>query len=310
MAIVGRGHSRPQPGFFNGRRPKKRQQKQDKQQKKQNSASRNQKRTNNNKPHKKQQTARAAASCTNSSNSTKQQQHSSTNSRMSGKNIQMRSKIGFSTVSDLQAPAAPAATKQQKEHEQQEKQHTTRKASIKQQQKMAKTAHIATKAVQTLWKVKSGKGVFFNTTTAAKRPECGEVKNRKIKAKRCGASRGGQKPPINCEKLWSTFWKVKHCKGGRGGSTVGGPKAATRNAAESGANQHKQQPRNSEGCPVEGGSRGGSPNSGAPKCRGPEVSGAPKGGRGQNFTKFFPLPPLFSFFLPLLEVVLWNWWCD
>ena len=46
------------------------------------------------------------------------------------------------------------------------------------------------------------------------------AKNRKIKAKRCGAPRGGQSSPINCEKMLSTFWKVKHCKGGGGGSTV------------------------------------------------------------------------------------------
>ena len=69
-----------------------------------------------------------------------------------------------------------------------------------------------------------------------------------------------------------TFWKVKHCKGGRGGcSTVGGPKAAkstssskqrqqqaatgtqaTRKSSNQQQNQeqhkqHKQQPRKSEG---------------------------------------------------------------
>ena len=67
--------------------------------------------------------------------------------------------------------------------------------------------------------------------------------------------------------MLSTLWKVKHCKGGGGGSTVGGPKAATRNAAESGANQHKQQPRNSEGCPAEGGPAEG-PEGWAPKSGG------------------------------------------
>ena len=49
---------------------------------------------------------------------------------------------------------------QQKQHEQQEKQHTTRKASIKQQQKMANTAQKATKAVKTFWKVKRQGCVF------------------------------------------------------------------------------------------------------------------------------------------------------
>ena len=64
------------------------------------------------------------------------------------------------------------------------------------------------------------------------------AKNRKIKAKRCGAPRGGQRAPINCGKLLSTFWKVKHYKGGGGGSMVGGPKNSNKkssNAAESGA---------------------------------------------------------------------------
>ena len=62
-------------------------------------------------------TSRTAASCTNKS---KQQQHSSTNNRISGKNIlegQKRTKIGVSTVGDLRAPAAAAATKQQKQHQ-------------------------------------------------------------------------------------------------------------------------------------------------------------------------------------------------
>ena len=61
-------------------------------------------------------------------------------------------------------------------------------------------------------------------------------KPRQIKAKRCGAPKGGGEisggaqanfVSIGSKNLLLTFWKVKHCKGGRGGgSMVGGPKAA------------------------------------------------------------------------------------
>ena len=76
-----------------------------------------------------------------------------------------------------------------------------------------------------------------------------------------------------------------------------------------------------------GGSRGGAPKAGVPKSGarivgprrvgvrkvqaqkykkwGPE-GGGPAGWGAQNFTLFSPLPPLFSFFLPLLVVVSWN----
>ena len=43
----------------------------------------------------------------------------------------------------------------------------------------------------------------------------------------------------------------------------------------------------------------------APDCWAPK-GGAPKGGRPTISRLFFPLPPLFSFFLPLLGVVSWN----
>ena len=76
--------------------------------------------------------------------------------------------------------------------QQQEKQHTTRKASIKQQQKMAKTAQKATTTVHTFWKVKSGKGVFFTQQQEQGGPNAEEGgKPRQIKAKRCGAPKGG-----------------------------------------------------------------------------------------------------------------------
>ena len=129
----------------------------------------------------------------------------------------------------------------------------------------------ATKAVQTLWKVKSGKGVFFTQQQQQRGPNAGGeegLKNRKIEAKRCGAPRGGQRAPINCEKLLSTFWKVEHCKGGGGCSMVGGP--------------------NSEGCPAEGG-----------PAEGPRrwVAG---GWRAQNLALSLPSPTsIFILFLSL-----------
>ena len=44
-----------------------------------------------------------------------------------------------------------------------------------------------------------------------------------------------------------------------------------------------------------------------PQGRGrpPPKGGAPKGG-GPKISRFFPLPPQFSFFLPLLGVLSWN----
>ena len=55
---------------------------------------------------------------------------------------------------------------------------------------MTKTTQKATKAVQTFWKVKSGKlGCFTQQTTGTRRPECGGAKPRTIKAKRCVARR-------------------------------------------------------------------------------------------------------------------------
>ena len=61
------------------------------------------------------------------------------------------------------------------------------------------------------------------------------------------------KGPIKCQKLLITFWKVKHCKGGRrgGSSTVSGPKQKQQHkqkkssSKNSGSNkppqEHKQQ---------------------------------------------------------------------
>ena len=186
--------------------------------------------------HKEQAAKAAAANCTNSSTyGTKQQQHSSTNNIISSKNIlegQKRAKIGFSTVSDLEAPAtaAKAAAKktgsssnksnttnnskpqkrQQKQHQQIEKQHTTRKASIKQQQKWQNS----TKRNNSNTNILEGQkrqGCVFHTTTGARRPECGvRGKPRQIKAKRCGApGGGGQRPRGNSDtgKSCLNDWK-------------------------------------------------------------------------------------------------------
>ena len=125
-----------------------------------------------------------------------------------------------------QQRSSKSNTNSKKNSTQQEKPASS---SSKKWQKNTKKKKATTKAVQTLWKVKSGKGVFF-TQQQQRGPNAGGAKNRKIEAKRCGAPRGGRRAPINCEKLLSTFRKVKHCKGGGGGSTVGGPtarKAAT-----------------------------------------------------------------------------------
>ena len=68
-------------------------------------------------------------------------------------------------------------------------------------------------------------------------------------------------------------------------------------------------------CPAEEGSRGGSPKAGVPKSGVPKGGEpncwAPKGGGPEGWEPkiscfSFPRPPLFSFFLPLLGVVSWN----
>ena len=163
--------------------------------------------------------------------------------------------------------------------------------------------------MQTLWKVKSGKGVcVLHTTTAAKRPRMRGSKNRKIKAKRCGAPRGGQRAPINCKKIVINILEGQTLQWWRRGFDGRRPKSSNKkssNAAESGAKQHKQQPRNSEGCPAEGGSaevpEGWGPELFGPGLWGPRSVGAPKGGVQKISRFFFLLPPPFSFFFSLLE---------
>ena len=88
-----------------------------------------------------------------------------------------------------------------------------------------------------------------------------------------------------------TFWKVKHCKG-EGGSTVGGPKAATCSSP----NVHILGSRPSKSEIFVGPAEGGAPDCWAPRRVG-----------GSKISRFFvPLPPQFSFFLPLLGVVSLN----
>ena len=100
-------------------------------------SSNNNRKSTNNKPHKQQQVVVTATQF-----STKTQENIESSNGNSTTNIlegQKRTKIGFSTVGDLKAPAA-AATKQQKQQQKNRKQqprtarktaHTTRKASIK-----------------------------------------------------------------------------------------------------------------------------------------------------------------------------------
>ena len=94
-----------------------------------------------------------------------------------------------------------------------------------------------------------------------------------------------------------------------------GGEGGRRSAAQKDS-QYKQQPKNSDGCPAEGGpaegprrvvSKVGAPKGGAsfPDLEkvGPRRVGRPK------ISRFcFPLSPPFSFFVSLsLGVVSWNW---
>ena len=92
---------------------------------------------------------------------------------------------------------------------------------------------------------------------------------------------------INCKNLLLTFWKVKHCKGGRGGgSTVGGPKAATSTSSSNKKSSNKQQNQEQhkqvrlpvEFCSV-------------------LLKGGPRRAGGPKFRAFFPRPPLFYSFI-------------
>ena len=100
-------------------------------------------------------------------------------------------------------------------------------------------------------------------------------------------------------------------------------------AAESVAKQHKQQPRNSEGCPAEGSPRrvpeGWCPEgwrfegcrpkpgkSGAPNLEGwgPRRVWAPKGGKSK-FRAFFPSPATIFIISPSFGGRFVEfWWCD
>ena len=117
----------------------------------------------------------------------------------------------------------------------------------------------ATKAVQTFWKVKSGKGVFFTQQQEQGGPNAGREANpeklrprgvgpRRVVGKRGGgaSSRGNSvgyrqilSQVVEVKGLQSTlknviiFWKVKHCKGGRRGRFDG--------RRVNSSNKHKQQ---------------------------------------------------------------------
>ena len=115
--------------------------------------------------------------------------------------------------------------------------------------------------------------VCFSHNNSSKEARMQGAKTRKIKAKRCGVPKGGwvwerggrgrrgrassrgnsvgyqqfflqlvevKGVPVNCQKMLLTFWKVKHCKGGRRVSTVGGSKATT-NKSSSKSRKKQQQ---------------------------------------------------------------------
>ena len=131
----------------------------------------------------------------------------------------------------------------------------------------------------------------------------------------------GVRPRVEVKGLQSI---VKNCcqHFGRSNTAKGVRRSAAqkqqpRNAAESGAKQHKQQPRNSEGCPAEGGPAEG-PRRLGPRRVWPRSVGAPKGGGSPDLEKlgppeggglkisrfFFLLPPPFSFFFSLSGCLL------
>ena len=132
-------------------------------------------RTSSSKPDEQQQV------CTNGSNSTKQQ-HSSKKQQNKRQKHCGRSKAGQDWLFNGRRPYKHP----QHQQRQQEKQHTTRKASIKQQQKMAKKN---TKKQQKQCKHcgRSKAAIVCFSHNSSKEA-------RKIKAKRCGAPRGGHKP--------------------------------------------------------------------------------------------------------------------
>ena len=88
-------------------------------------------------------------------------------------------------------------------HKQQQKQHgsksntsinknsTQQKASIKQQQKWKKEHNKATKAVQTFWKVKSGKGVFLTQHNRSKEARMRGAKPRTNQGQEVWGLKGG-----------------------------------------------------------------------------------------------------------------------
>ena len=201
---------------------------------------------------------------------------------------------------------------------------------------MAKTTQKSTKNGTNSLEGPKRQGCVFHTKNRRGKP-------RTIKAKRCVVSKGGRGGEEEClpvEIRWDTCkfclnwlkniinilegqtlqsWEGRGVDGRR-------PKSSNKHeqqqqehkqqekqqqAAESRGKQHKQQPRNSEGCLAEGGPAEGPRRVGAPKGGGPEGWGArrvggPKGGGPEISRFFFPRPPLCSFFLPLLGVVSWN----
>ena len=162
---------------------------------------------------------KTAASCPNSSNTAA---YTTEKAAKTFWKVKKRAKIGFSTVGDLKAPAA---TKQQQssnnsskssKKQQQRTGSRSNKSNIiinnskpqKRQQKwQKKTAQKATKAVQTFWKVKSGKGVFF-TQQEQGGPNAGRGGGAKDKSRPRGAGlrKCGGRRPVEFRLFEAFFW--------------------------------------------------------------------------------------------------------
>ena len=111
-----------------------------------------------------------------------------------------RAMIGFSTVGGLKAPAAAAATKQQQKQQKAAKAEGTRTArktahnKKKPASSSSKNGKNSTKSNNSSANILEGHKaarVCFSHNNRSKGPECGRAKPRTIKAKRCGAPKGG-----------------------------------------------------------------------------------------------------------------------
>ena len=135
------------------------------------------------------------------------------------------------------------------------------------------------------------------------------------------APRGGQRAPINCEKLFLTIWKVKTLQRWERGLTAAkssNKKSRQQNQEQNSTNNNPETVR-ARWRRVPRSPKAGLPKTGfGPGLWGPQSVGAPKGG-APNLEKVGPRRvwgPKFRAFVPfaatifILEVVSWNSWCD